>query len=186
MLVSDLLHGLVAQLHLLAKELVQHHPVDIELDVIFKHLTELLEAQWIPIGLEEVLQVSSCSMMDLSKLTTRFVLGKELVNINLFSLSYSPDARIADTIELGQDPHRHILTPDSLDALKLKLKIIITSLTLQPDLLGPGNLLHEFLFFIRRLFIRMSLGSMIMSYLSSQLTEVNTHGLILPWCLCLL
>ena len=185
-LVSDLLHGLVAQLHLLAKELVQHHPVDIELDVIFEHLTELLEAQWIPIGLEEVLQVSSCSMMDFSKLTTRFVLGEEFVNINLFSLSNAPDARIADAIELGQNPHRHILTLDSLDALKLKFQIIITSLTLKPDLLGSSNLLHEFLFFIRGLFISMSLCSMVMSDLSNQLVEVNIHGLILPWCLGLL
>ena len=140
-LVSDLLHGLVAQLHLLAKELVQHRPADSELDVIFEHLTELLEAQWITIGLEEVLQVSSCSMMNLSELTTRFVLGKELVHINLLSLSYSPDARIADTIELGQNPHRHILTLDSLDALKLKFKIIITSLTFQLDLPGSNNLI---------------------------------------------
>ena len=124
--------------------------------------------------------------MYFSKLTTGLVSGEKLVHINLLSLPYSPDARIADAIEFSQDSYRDILTPDSLDALKLKLKIIITSLTLQPDLLGPGNLLHEFLFFIRRLFIRMSLGSMVMSYLSSQLTEVNTHGLILSWCLCLL
>ena len=140
MLVSDLLHGLVAQLHLLAKELVQHRLADSELNVILEHQAKLLNTQWITIGLEEVLQVSSCSMMDFSKLTTRFVLGKELVNINLFSLSYSPDARIADAIELGQDPHRHILTPDSLDALKLKFQIIITSLTLKPDLLEGDRL----------------------------------------------
>ena len=167
MLVSDLLHGLVAQLHLLPKELVQHRLADSELNVILEHQAKLLNTQWITIGLEEVLQVSSCSMMDLSELTTGLVPSEELVHINLLSLPYSLDARIADAIELGQDPHGHIFTPDSLDALKLKLKIIITSLTLQPDLLGPGNLLHEFLFFIRRLFIRMSLGSMIMSYLSS-------------------
>ena len=186
MLVSDLLHGLVAQLHLLAKELVQHSSADPELDVVFKHLTELLNTQRIPIGLEEVLQVSSCSMMDLSELTTGLVPGEELVHINLLSLPYSPDARIADAIELGQNPHRYILTLDSLDALKLKFKIIITSLTLKPDLLGSSNLLHEFFFFIRGLFISMSLCSMVMSYLSNQLVEVNIHGLILPWCLCLL
>ena len=33
-LVSDILHGLVAQLHLLPKELVQHRLADSELDVI--------------------------------------------------------------------------------------------------------------------------------------------------------
>ena len=41
-LVSDLLHGLVAQLHLLSKELVQHCSANLKLNVIFKHQADLL------------------------------------------------------------------------------------------------------------------------------------------------
>ena len=69
-------------------------------------------------------------MMNLSKLAARLILSKELLNINLLGLSNPLDARIANAIELGQDSHRHIPTLDSLDALKLEFKIILTSLAL--------------------------------------------------------
>ena len=69
-------------------------------------------------------------MMNLSKLTARSVLSKELVNINLLGLSNPLDARIANAIELSQDSNWHISTLDSLDALKLEFKIILTSLPL--------------------------------------------------------
>ena len=124
--------------------------------------------------------------MDLRELTTRLVLGKELVNINLLSLSYPSDAKLADAIELGQDSHGHIPTLDSLDALKLEFKIILTSLTLQLDLLGLSNLLHEFLFFLGGLIIDWCLCSMVMSDLLSKLNKVNHDVLDLPWCLGLL
>ena len=68
--------------------------------------------------------------MNLSKLTARLILSKELLNINLLGLSNPLDARIANAIELSQDSHRHITTLDSLDALKLEFKIILTSLAL--------------------------------------------------------
>ena len=148
MLVGDLLHRLIAQLHPLPKELMQSCLADPQLNVSFDHFAELCQAQRISVVLEEIIKVRPCPLMDLSELASRFVFGKELIDIKVGGFSYPLDTGVANAKELGQNPNRHIPTSDPLDTFKLKLLLIFRLLTLKLDLLWLKGEVYGFSFFV--------------------------------------